>query len=312
MKRFLAGIAVLALWLAVSSLLTFGGEAPPAGVKVLKDLAYAKVGEKPINLDLYLPEKADGPTPVIVYVHGGAWQAGSKDFPLTLSLVAHGYAMASINYRLSQKAIFPAQIHDCKAAVRWLRAHAKEYNLDASRIGAWGDSAGGHLVALLGTTGGVKEFEGDEGNLDQSSRVQAVCDWFGPVDFVALADKAKATESDPVAPFSGTYQVISDLLGGRLVDNRDKAAKASPITYVTKDAPPFLIMHGDKDPHVPISQSETFAAALKKAGVDVTFKTMVGAGHDFSTPEAFKMVEEFFDKHLKGPAAAKPAAKASS
>jgi acetyl esterase/lipase len=191
-------------------------------------------------------------------------------------LVEKGYAAASINYRLSQQALFPAQIEDCKAAIRWLRANAKKYHLDPRHIGVWGASAGGHLVALLGATGGVKDLEGEEGNLDQSSRVQAVVDWFGPTDFATIGKGL----SDPKSP-------VSRLIGGSPQENKEKAAKASPITYVGKDAAPTLIMHGDKDNLVPISQSEELAAALKKAGVEVTFQVVKGNGHggpDFLNP----------------------------
>jgi acetyl esterase/lipase len=148
-----------------------------AGVKAHRDLVYVEGGHERHKLDLYLPEKAEGPLPLLIWVHGGGWQNGSKDGcpPLRAGYIERGYAVASINYRLSGHAVFPAQIEDCKAAIRWLRAHAKEYNLDAKRFGVWGSSAGGHLVALIGTSGDVKEFDvGD--HLDQSSRVQAVCD----------------------------------------------------------------------------------------------------------------------------------------
>jgi acetyl esterase/lipase len=308
MKLILVGALLVIAVLATVSVLSLEGQcAPAAGGKTVKDIAYAKPGDKPVLMDLHLPAKTDGPVPVILFVHGGGWEGGSKDNPMAGRMVGRGYAVASINYRLSQEAVFPAQLHDCKAAVRWLRAHAKEYNLDGNRIGVWGDSAGGHLVALLGTTGDVKEMEGAEGNLDQSSRVQAVCDWYGPTDFAATVDRFYA---DPQRQLNNDEKyaagVISRLLGGPMRDNREKAKAASPITYVSKDDPPFLIMHGDKDPLVHISQSETFAAALKKVGVDVTFETIKGAGHGFGGPAVTKMVDDFFDKHLKG-AGEKPA-----
>ncbi len=269
------------------------------GIKAMRDLEYANVGGKPLKLDLYVPEKSDAPLPLIIWIHGGAWSAGDKGATPAMPQLRRGYAVASINYRLSQEAIFPAQIHDCKAAIRWLRAHAKEYNLDPKHFGVWGSSAGGHLVALVGTSGDVKELEGDEGNLDQSSRVQAVCDWFGPTDFLQMAahslPDSKIEHDSPNSP-------ESHLVGGAIQENKDKVAKASPITYVTKDDPPFLIMHGDKDNLVPHHQSELLAEALKKAGVEVTFETIKGAGHGFGGPEVMKMVEEFFDKHLKAPA----------
>ena len=270
-----------------------------AGIKAMRDLEYAKVDGTALLLDLFVPEKADAPLPLIVWIHGGAWLGGDKAGCPAMGQLKRGYAVASINYRLSQEAIFPAQIHDCKAAIRWLRAHAKEYNIDPQRIGVWGSSAGGHLVALVGTSGNVKELEGAEGNLDQSSRVQAVCDWFGPTDFLQMAahmlPEAKMPHDTADSP-------ESKLVGGPIQENKEKVAKANPITYVSKDDPPFLIMHGDKDILVPIHQSQLLTEALKKAGVEVTFKTIEGAGHGFGGPEIMKTVEEFFDKHLKAPA----------
>src|SRR5262245_50032586 len=160
----------------------------PPGVKALRDIEYAKVGDISLKLDLYLPEpRPAAPVPLVVWVHGGAWQAGSKDQTPAVPLVRRGLAVASVGYRLSQVARFPAQIEDCKAAVRWLRAHAAEHAIDGRHIGAWGSSAGGHLVALLGTSGDVDELEGEAGNLDQSSRVQVVVDWFGPTDFTRMS-----------------------------------------------------------------------------------------------------------------------------
>ncbi len=266
----------------------------PPGVKVLKDLEYGKVGSRALLLDLYLPEKSEKAWPLIIWVHGGAWMAGSKDgHSPALRFTANGYAVAQVGYRLSQEATFPAQIHDCKAAVRWLRANADKYGLDPKKFVAWGGSAGGHLVALLGTSGGVAELEGNDNDLKESSRVQAVVDWFGPTDFLHIGD----AESDirHTAPDSPE----SKLIGGPLLENKDKAAKASPITYVSKDAPPFLIMHGDKDRTVPFNQSERLYAALKKAGVEVTFVPVKGAGHGFSGPEAITPVQEFLKRCFK-------------
>lgn len=262
--------------------------APPPGVQVLRDLEYVQGGHERNRLDLYLPEKTARPLPVILWVHGGGWTNGDKTRGPAFRFATKGYAVASINYRISQHAIFPAQIHDCKAAVRWLRANARKYGLDSDHIGAWGGSAGGHLVALLGTTAGVKELEGPGGNEDQSSRVQAVVDWFGPTDFLT----------------AGAKDTRTNLIGGDPQSNKEKAAKASPITYVSKDAVPFLIMHGDQDQTVPISQSETFAQALQKAGADATFVVVKGGRHGgalFTNPENTKRIEDFFAKHLAHP-----------
>lgn len=271
----------------------------PEGMKAHRDLAYVTAdAHERHKLDLYIPEKSDGPLPLIIWVHGGGWQNGSKDGcpPLRDGYTARGYAVASINYRLSGHATFPAQIEDCKAAIRWLRANAKQYNLDPKRIGVWGGSAGGHLVALLGTSGDVKEFDKGE-NLDQSSRVQAVCDYFGPTDFVVFVSTSKyeshATATAPEAK----------LIGGAVLENKDKAAKLNPITYVSADDPPFLIVHGDKDGTVPLNQSELLFAALKKAERQVHFHTIRGAGHGgagFNVPEVTTQVEAFFEKFLKG------------
>ena len=299
-------VGVLALVLASGLAVAAEGRPPQkgpgsdmTGIKAMRDLEYANVGGRSLRLDLYLPEKSDGPLPLIVWIHGGAWQAGNKNGTPALPFVRRGYAVASIDYRLSQDAIFPAQIEDCKAAIRWLRAHAKEHGIDATRIGVWGSSAGGHLVALLGTSGDVKELEGTGGNLDQSSRVQAVCDWFGPTDFCQMDAHAipgsKLVHDDPKSP-------ESRLVGGPIQDNKDKVSRANPITYVSKDDPPFLIMHGDRDNLVPHHQSVLLTEALKKAGVDVTFKTVEGAGHGFGGPENMKMVEDFFDRSLKNKA----------
>ena len=269
------------------------GPAALAGVQVLRDLEYVQDGHERNRLDLYLPEKAARPLPVILWVHGGGWVGGNKTNGPAFRFATKGYAVASMNYRLSQHAVFPAQIYDCKAAVRWLRANAGKYGLDADHIGAWGGSAGGHLVALLGTTAGVKEFEGTGGNQEQSSRVQAVVDWFGPTDFLTVGAKDTRTK----------------LLGGDPQKNREKAIKASPMTYVSKDAAPFLIMHGDQDKTVPISQSETFAAALQKAGADAVFVVVNGGKHSgaaFTSPASLKHVEDFFAKHLAKPQTAKP------
>jgi acetyl esterase/lipase len=266
----------------------------PPGVKSLKDLEYGKASGRAMLLDLYLPEKGDKPLPLIIWIHGGAWMAGSKDGPSpALRFTANGYAVAQVGYRLSQEAKFPAQIYDCKAAVRWLRANAAKYHLDPNKFIAWGSSAGGHLVALLGTSGGGAELEGNVNDLKESSRVQAVVDWFGPTDFLHIGD----AESD--IHHTGPDSPESKLIGGPLLENKDKAAKASPITYVSKDAPPFLIMHGDRDRTVPFNQSELLYAALKKAGVDVTFVPMKGAGHGFGGPEAIAPVQDFLKRCLK-------------
>lgn len=267
----------------------------PEGTKAVRDVAYVTNGHERQKLDLFLPAGATNPLPLIIWVHGGAWKAGSKENCPALRYVERGYAVASINYRLSQHAIFPAQIEDCKAAVRWLRAHATESNLDPKRFAAWGASAGGHLVALLGTAGEVKRFDVGE-NLEFSSRVQAVVDFFGPTDFTQMSTYAP---KDGPFDHDAADSPESQLIGGAVQENKDKCARANPITYVGADDPPFLIMHGDKDNLVPYQQSEMLRDALQKAGVPVTFKIVKGAGHGFGGREIDRQVEEFFEAHLK-------------
>ena len=266
----------------------------PEGTRVLKDLPYVENEEKRHErhkLDLYLPANGTN-LPLLVWVHGGAWMGGNKERPPALPLLREGFAVASINYRLSQHAKFPAQLEDCKAAIRWLRAHAGEYGINPERIGAWGASAGGHLVALLGTTGDTKEFEVGE-NLDHSSSVQAVCDFFGPSDFLQIGKMPSDLDHD--APDSPEAKLI----GGAIHDEKEKARRANPIIYITESDAPFLILHGDRDRTVPINQSELLQEALEKQGVESTFHVVKGAGHGFSGPEIARMVREFFGKHLK-------------
>jgi len=268
--------------------------------QVLRNLEYGRAGNKPLLLDLYLPPNPEGkPLPLLVWIHGGAWRKGNKgNCSRVRGFLDKGYAGASIGYRLSHQATFPAQIHDCKAAIRWLRDNAKKYNYDPNRIGVWGASAGGHLAALLGTSGDVKELEGDLGTPGVSSRVQAVCDLFGPSDFLNRKSpseiKTEVGRDDKESP-------VTMLLGGPVEQNKEKARLASPITFVSKDDPPFLIMHGDQDPVVPYRQSVLLYEALKKVGVEVTLHPVKGAGHGFKGKDISPQVKEFFDKHLKKP-----------
>ncbi len=272
---------------------------PSAGVALYRDVEYGRIDDRPLLLDLYLPQKSRAPVPAVVWVHGGGWAGGTKHPTPAAPLVSSGYAVASVAYRLSGEAKWPAQIEDCKAAVRWLRARSKDLGIHPGRIGAWGGSAGGHLVALMGTAGDAKDLEGAAGNAAQSSRVQAVCDFFGPTDFLRF--DGHGSKLIMGAPDS----LIAQLLGGPLARNKEKAAQANPVAYVTKDDPPFLIMHGDKDDIVPLDQSEVFHAALKKARVSSELVVMPGAGHGFAGPQVMKRVTEFFDQHLKKAPAAK-------
>jgi acetyl esterase/lipase len=272
----------------------FRGRRLPEGAVVYRDLAYVINGHARQKLDLYLPKEGKN-LPLIINIHGGAFRGGNKEMGVPSDYLALGFAVASINYRLSQHAIFPAQIEDCKAAVRWLRAHAAEYRLDPNHFAAWGSSAGGHLAAMLGTTGEVNAFEVGQ-NLGVSSRVQAVVDYFGPTDFLQM-DAHRLPKGQV---HSGSDSPESLLVGGPIQENKEKTARANPITYVTKSAPPFLICHGDHDPLVPHHQSELLEAALKKAGVPVIFYTVEGAGHGgFQDPKVPELTREFLAKYLK-------------
>jgi len=273
-------------------------QAPP-NTRVLRDLEYVPAGHERNKLDLYLPEQGQtsSPLPLIIWVHGGGWRNGSKDNCRATRFLGKGYAVASINYRLSSHAVFPAQIEDCKAAVRWLRVNAKKYNLDAERFGVWGSSAGGHLVALLGTAGDIKDFDKGQ-NLNVSSRVQAVCDYYGPTDLLKMDDfPGRMAHNAPDSP-------ESKLVGGPIQENKQAVRRLNPISYVTKNDPPFLILHGDNDQSVPHNQSQLLYEALNKTGVKVTFYTVKGGGHGFKgtdEPDSVreKMVLDFFNKYLR-------------
>jgi acetyl esterase/lipase/esterase/lipase superfamily enzyme len=297
----LASLSIVGTGLAAAQAPPRGPGGPPpmmgSPLRVLREVEYARVGGRALHLDLYLRDNpGKTPLPVVMWVHGGAWMEGDK-FPTPAArLVANGYAVASVEYRLSGEAKFPAQLYDLKAAVRWLRANAQQYNLDGTHIGAWGSSAGGHLVAMLGSTGNVKELEGDEGNPDQSSRVQAVVDFFGPIDLMRM---------DPTATRPKPYTKDLPealLLGGPLLDNQAKAEAANPITYITPATAPFLIVHGSADSVVPPRQSEYLQIALKRAGVENDLVYVPGAGHDtgeVETASVADMVDTFFDKQLR-------------
>lgn len=268
-------------------------KALPAGVTVHRDLEYGT--HERHKLDIYLPAKnGDAAPPLVIWIHGGAWQGGSKEGGATRALVEKGYAVASINYRYSQQAPFPAQIHDCKSAVRWLRAHAKEYGYNSEHVGAWGASAGGHLCALLATTGGMSELEGTGGNKNQSSRVQCVIDWFGPSDFLNWGK-----DGSPV-PSNTAGNAIGKLFGGTVDEKHDLAKLASPICHISRDTPPILLVHGDQDNVVPLQQSEIFLAKLKQAKVDAALHVVRGGGHGqgFGKNEA-DVCFEFLDRTLR-------------
>ena len=273
---------------------------PPPGVEVIRDVEFGTGGGRPLHLHIARPETPPAkPMPVVVYIHGGGWRNGNHRGPQNLPFAARGYFTVNVEYRLSGEAIFPAQIEDCKAAIRWVRANAEAYNVNPDRIGVWGHSAGGHLAALLGTSAGVEELEGEGGSPDQTSAVQAVVDCFGPTDFLRMNDFPGRLDHD--SPASPESMVI----GGPIQENPEQVAVADPITYVDADDPPFLILHGENDELVPISQSEILHEALTAAGVESTSVRVKNAGHGFSgnpdpdRREIQEMIREFFDRHLR-------------
>ena len=267
------------------------GRPPSDSVQIVRDIEYAKPNGQSLRMDLYIPKAAAKPMPVVLWVHGGGWHNGNKSGPIILPLLGKGMAVASINYRLTPDGIFPDQIFDCKAAVRWLRAKGGAYGLDPNRIGAAGASAGGHLVALLGTTADNPSLEGNEGVTGVSSSVQAVCDFFGPTNLTDMDTQFLKSPMNPVA----------HLLGGPIVDKWTLAQQASPVFYVTPKSAPFFIIQGDADQTVPPEQSTQLEAALKKANVPSTLYMVKGGRHGVRDAVAFGQAEAFLQHYLKVP-----------
>ncbi len=262
----------------------------------MKTVSYApKLNDNAHAMDIYLPTNAKKPMPVILWIHGGAWLVGSKEDTPAVFFMKSGFAVASINYRFSNSAIYPAQLYDVKAAVRWLRANAAEYHFAPKKIAVFGNSAGGQLAAMLGTTGDITNLEGTLGNPKQSSKVEAVVDWCGPTDLLTIGEQAKADNelqlNDPKGP-------VAKLLGGLPSKKQELAALASPVTFITNDDPPFLIMHGDRDRVVPIEQSSTFYEVLKAARVPVEYHVVKNGQHNFFSAENLQIVETFLKKTL--------------
>lgn len=274
-------LTFLALFLMSTTPVLFGeGEAPT----VRKDIPYEGGSNPQQTLDLYLP--ANQPAPLILWVHGGGWKSNDKSWILIPYLVAKGYAIASINYRYSSEAIFPAQIQDANEALNFLLRNAAEYGLDKDRVAVAGDSAGGHLALLLG-------LARDEGGFgaDASVRPRAVIDFFGPTDFTVFT----------TPPPAGAEDVIGQLLGASPRDRPDLAKAASPVTYVTAASPPVLILHGEKDDVVPPSQSQVISDLLKKANVPADLVIIPGAGHEgtaFSSPKTQAKIIRFLEQNL--------------
>lgn len=262
----------------------------PGNTEIIRDLEIARVGNnQPILVDIARPKNANALMPAVLCVHGGGWSGGTKS--LRLDLAQHGYFVVAVAYRLAGPDLWPAQLTDSKLAVRWIRANAAKYNVNPNKIGAWGHSAGGHLVACLGTMDNVSTL--DEGPIPGvSSAVQAVADYAGPTNLTTFF-----RQKPPVNLFgpNGTLEMMD---------------KASPINFVSTKSPPFLIVHGDKDKAVPIQQAETMYEALKKAGVPVEYIVQKNGGHSLgalktdepcepSAAQVRDMSLAFFDKYLK-------------
>jgi acetyl esterase/lipase len=288
---------ILFLWTCLLIGVASAQEQQPAGavlhdtkrVLAYKDLSYVPNGHALQKLDLYVPQSSEELLPLIVWIHGGGWKGGSKDQCPPLLWTGKGFAVASINYRLSQDAKFPAQIKDCKAAIRWLRTQAQKYKIDPDHVVAWGGSAGGHLASLVGTAQDVPEWE--QGHGMGSSEVQAVIDWYGRADLTPVSTDPALAESPSASLLGGSGHEVGEL-----------AQEASPLMHVSKDDPPFLIMHGDLDNVVPVQQSQTFAEVLRKAGVKVSLVVLKGAGHggpDFLRAEQVSVIDSFLNQNLR-------------
>ena len=286
--------SVIALCQVTVGLTTVAGE-DRFEVKVSRDIEFATVDDVSLKLDLYQPVGAESPL-LVMWVHGGAWRAGSKDNMPLVALVKRGYVIASVDYRLSPVAKFPAQIHDCKAAIRFLRANAKNYGYDASGIGIAGSSAGGHLVAAIGVTNGHSKLEGTVGeHPDQSSSVQAIVDYYGPTNFLTILK-----QSTPHG-LSVRVPALQLLLGSQPEENAALAKLASPVFHVDRNDPPLLMIHGDADPQVPINQSHELHGRYKELCLPVRLEVIHGGAHggpQFYDETRINLVDEFLTKHL--------------
>ena len=268
-------LALVALCLPVAAICQRGAAWPAlatsyaGGVRTAADLPYRTIDGEALTLDLYIPPKADGKKPAVLFVHGGGFIQGhsrmmgaEKDFPARLAaLAAKGYVVASMEYRLAPKSRFPAQVRDAKAVVAWLRVHSEEYGIDPRRIAIWGSSAGGMIAASVGTSCGVPDLEPEGGNAGGNC-VQAVADWFGPT----------TVDSDRLS------LIYLGCLASLNCD-ADRMKAASPISHISPGDPPVQILHGNSDAIVPLAQSKAFEEALHAAGVEVEFRVIEGAGH---------------------------------
>jgi len=286
---------------------------PPANTDHVKrkilDIPYATISPAQ-KLDIYLPDEGNGPFPVIVSIHGGAFmgcdKADAQIMPM-LEGLKRGYAVIAVNYRLSWEAKFPALVQDVKAAIRWIRANAPSYNFDPNRIAAWGGSAGAYLASMLGTSAGIPELEDlSMGNSEQPSHVQAVVAWFGPTDFLKMDEQLIQSGLAPQEGqrHNGENSPESLLLGEKITEIPEKVKAANPETYIREGSPPFFLQHGTRDAIVPVQQSVEFATKLKTAIGDdkVMLELIPNAEHadpEFEIPENVTKVLDFLDKYMR-------------
>ncbi|MBN9118731.1 MAG: alpha/beta hydrolase [Planctomycetes bacterium] len=294
MTRLLSATVPAVVFLALAAPAPAQKDPPvPNTVTFEKGIEYTNPDNQHLQLNMARPKTGDGPFPCVLFVHGGGFRAGSREGynAQIIRLAQQGYVAVTVSYRLAPKYPFPAAVHDTKAAVRWLRANAKKYNIDPNNIGVTGGSAGGTLAQMLGVTGGVKEFEGDGGNPEQSSRVKCVVNVYGANDFTKSYGKSV-----------DAHEVLPLYLGGNLEKARPAHIRSSPLYWVTPDAVPTLCIHGTEDKYVHVEQAEMLVDKLKATGVEVELIKLEGAGHGFKGKDletAEKAMIAFFDKHLK-------------
>ncbi len=275
----------------------------PNNTTKFSDVAYADLSPAQ-KMDIYLPA-GEGPFPMVVFIHGGAFKMGDKSMDASNAavLVSKGYGAACINYRLSGEARFPAQIQDCKAAVRFLRANATKYKVDTEKIASWGASAGGNLSALLGTSGGIAELEGDGlGNSSYSSKVIASVDWFGPINFSTMDEEAAALGFTLATNSASSPESL--LMGAAITTIPQQVQKANPTTYITQDDAAFFIQAGDADRNIPFTQSRNFYEDLVPVlgSSNVSYELIAGAGHggsQFTSGSNMDKAIAFLASHLK-------------
>jgi acetyl esterase/lipase len=270
----------------------------PEGFEIVKNVFYAGNQNKAQTLDVFIPENRKAETlPALVFIHGGGWKGGRKEqaFKTLTPFLKNGeYIGFSIDYRLSDEAKWPAQIYDCKAAIRWIKANAEKYGIYKDKIGVWGTSAGGHLVAMLALTSESGEFEGKVGShLNETASIACAIDGFGPTDFLAMDDRPGAFVHNEIT------SPESRLIGGKIQENREKTLNASPVTWVTSKCGPMFIYHGTEDNLVIVEQSDKLYSLLKKENTkDIYYIKINGGGHGVRHKTLTKRMALFFEKYL--------------